>query len=457
MMTASSFAGPPDVLRSPETDRALTYRFSPEDERLLDEVQRGCFAYFWREVEPPAMLARDRLKSPVSSIAAVGFQLSSLPIGVERGWITREEGEQRALTILDALLARDDNKRFGMYLHFVDRNTGGLSHTSYEVLASTIDSALFIAGALPAGQYFGGAVNDRVDKLVRDANWKAFVRASDSYLCMGWRPTDKTRMDGDGEFHHAAWTVASAEEHIIYWLAVGSPVAEHAIEPASYYKLRREIGKHDDMPHYVVSWSGTLFHYFFSQCWIDFRSFEADDPSAFGVSLPRVDWFENSRRAVLTHRQRCIEVADQFHTFSENIWGLSACTGPNSYLVPHVQPNMAKDDKWHEGTVTPYAAGSSIMFAPKECVDALRAMRDLKDKDGKPFAWRDIDAGGFGLVDSFNLDLNFASDDYVGIDEGPMLLAIENARTGLIWRLFMEHPVSKLAAERLKLSPRGRD
>jgi len=442
-----------DVMRSPETTAALAYRFSPEDERLLDAVQRGCFDYFWKEVLPPAYVARDRLKAPVASVAAVGFQLSALPIGVEREWITRAEGEARAVAILDALMGRTDNHRFGMYLHFVDRETGGISSTAYEVLASTVDSALLIAGAIPAGVYFGGAVGERVDRLVAEANWRAFVKEPENVICMGWQPDDKSRMDGAGTFHRGLWTISSAEEHLVYWLAVGSPVEEHAVPPELYYRLRREVGRHGDMPPFVMSWSGTLFHYFFDHCWIDYRGLEADDPRAFGVDLPRVDWFENSRRAVLTHRRRCVEAREQFRTFGENVWGLSACAGRDGYLVPHVQPNICGNDKWHEGTVAPYAAASAIMFTPAESMAAIRAMHALKDAKGAPFAWRDPAAGGFGFVDSFNLDQGFASDDYVGIDQGPMLLAIENARTGLIWRLFMQHPSSRLACERLRLQP----
>lgn len=440
-----------DVLRSPETEAATSYRFSPEEERLLDEIQHGCFGYFWRETMPPAHVARDRLLSPVASVAAVGFQLSALPIGVERGWITRQQGQVRALAVLRGLMDRTDNHRYGMYLHFVDRGTGGTSATSYEVLASTIDTALLIAGAIPAGEYFGGEVAERVDRLIAEANWRALVVQPENVIGMGWAPEVKGEMDGPGHFHQGRWTISSAEEHLIYWLAVGSPVEEHAVPPEMYFKLRREIGRHADMPPFVMSWSGTLFHYFFDHCWIDYRSLGADDPHAFGVDLPRVDWFENSRRAVLTHRRRCVEAREQFRTFSENIWGLSACAGREHYLVPGIRPNIANEDKWEEGTVAPYAAGSAIMFTPEESVAALRAMRELKGEDGKPLVWRTPDDNGYGLVDSFNLDQNFASDDYVGIDEGPMLLAIENARTGLIWRLFMRHSTNQLARTRLKL------
>ncbi|GJM26481.1 MAG: hypothetical protein DHS20C16_28960 [Phycisphaerae bacterium] len=444
----------PDILRTEQTKSVVSHQFSDADEQLLDEVQRGCFEYFWQEVAPPAYVVKDRKKAPVASVAAVGFQLSALPIGVERGWITRDEGEARALAILDALLGRDDNRHEGIYLHFVDLKTAGLSTTAYEVLASTIDTSLLLPGAMTVSEYFGGTVRERVDRMLREANWQAFVEQASGLVCMGWRPDDRSNMKGSGQYHKSLWNLSSAEEHLVYWLAVGSPVEAHAVDPKVYYQLKRKTGRHESMRPYVVSWSGTLFHYFFDHCWIDYRSFEADKPGDFGVKAPRVDWFENSRRAVLTHRQRCIEASKQFKTFGPDVWGQSACDGPDGYTVPHVAPNISKDDKWYEGTVAPYAAGSAIMFTPDESMAAIRKMRSLKDKHGKPLIWDDPAKGGYGFADSFNLDRGFVSDDYVGIDEGPMLLAIENARTGLIWRLFMQHPASQRAAKRLKLVPR---
>jgi hypothetical protein len=212
------------------------------------------------------------------------------------------------------------------------------------------------------------------------------------------------------------------------------------------------IKRYKDMPPYAVSYQGTLFNHFFSHCWIDYRALGLDDPGRLGVGGPRVDWFENSRRAVLAHRRRCIEQAGRFKSLGENLWGLSACAGRDGYLVPEVQPNVIDKDRWYEGTVAPYAAASSIMFAPAESIAAIRAFRALTDDQGQPFVWRDPGGGGYGFVDSFNLDQNFASDDYVGIDQGPMLLAIENARTGLIWKLFMSGETARLAVARLRLT-----
>jgi hypothetical protein len=158
---------------------------------------------------------------------------------------------------------------------------------------------------------------------------------------------------------------------------------------------------------------------------------------------------------VLTHRHRCLAQADQYRTFGKDRWGLSACAGRDGYIVPEVRPNIANVDQWHDGTIAPYAAGSAIMFTPRESLAALRAFRDLTDDEGQPVAWRDPAQGGYGFVDAFNLDQGYASDDYVGIDQGPLLAAIENARTGLIWRLFMRHEAVQRSLKRLRLEPAG--
>ena len=310
---------------------------------------------------------------------------------------------------------------------------------------------------MPAAEYFGGEVAAIIDELVDATNWKAFAVAEQGFISMGWQP-DRTSLAGPGRFVPWNWHFASDEERLVYFLAAGAPRADFAGEPRDYYRLQRHVKRHDAMDPYVVSWNGSMFTYLFAHLWIDYRGLAADDSSRFGVDNPRVDWFENSRRATLTHRQRCIEAADQFATLAEDRWGFAPCMGLNehgrpSYLVQSLRPSIEDKDSWMGGTVAPYAAGSAIMFTPAESMTALRAFRDLKDHDGKPLVWRDPAAGGYGLADSFNLDQQHASDDNVAIDVGPMLLAIENVRTGLVWRLFMQHAAATRAVERLRLEP----
>ncbi len=449
----------PAVVASEASVAAWNYQLSDADEVMLDKIERGCFQFFWNEVGTPAKVAKDKTSDTVGSIAAVGFQLSSLPIGVERGWITRAQGEQRATTVLRSLLERSDNKKYGIYLHYVDADTGGQPDYSktkhrYELMASTVDQALFQAGAMTAASYFGGEVAELVDCVVNDADWRAMYDPEAGLMTFGWRAATDAGVSGPGGIVPSRWRVASDEERLVCFLAVGTTNDEHAVPPATYYRLERVLKQHGDLPPYVVSWNGALFTYFFSHCWIDYRHLAADNPRALGVEAPAVDWFENSRRAVLTHRQRCIDVSDQHPTLGENRWGLAPCAFRDHYFVHEVQPSIHGEDQWYDGVVPPYAAGSAIMFAPAEGLAALREYMSLTDADGQPLVWRDPAEGGYGFVDSFHLDPPYGHDDNLGIDQGPMLLAIENVRTGLIWRLFMQHPAAQHAVQRLQLAPR---
>jgi hypothetical protein len=461
--TLRALAAPPAAAEKIEAHAdslaAWDYNFSAEDNLLLDAVQKGCFQYLWKEVGEPAKLAKDKTSDTICSIAAVGFQLSSLPIGVERGWITKAEGEERALTVLKSLVERTDNKKFGIYLHFLDERTGGLPEFArtkyrYELTASTVDHALFQAGVMTASSYFGGEVARAAKTIIADADWRAMFNERAGYLSMGWRAKSDRGVDGPGEIHPNHWEWCSDEERLIYFLAVGSPTEKHALEPKTYYHLKRVVKRHAQLPPYVVSWNGSLFTYFFSHCWIDYRHLAADNPSLFGESGPSVDWFENSRRAAITHRQRCMEAAPQFPTLGENRWGLAPCAFRDKYLVHEVRPNISDKEVWLGGVLPPYGAGSSIMFTPAESVAALREYKSLPDPNGRPLAWRDPASGGYAFVDSFSLEPPYGHDENLGIDVGPLLLAIENVRSGLVWQLFMAHDAAKVAVNRLRLQAR---
>lgn len=446
---------PVAIQRSAATERAIRHRPSPDDEKLLDEIQHGCFLFFWHEVGSPACLVKDRRKADVCSVAAVGFQLASLPIGIERGWISREAGKARALKILRSMWDAKDNRRFGILLHFIDQNSGERSDKSPELQTSTVDHALFAAGAMAASTYFQGDIAKLTDQFVREADWQHHVQGPDRRISFGWRPDDPTNMAGDGELAPWNWKWASDEERIVYFLAAGTPEEQHRVDPSTYYKLERRYMRHKDLPPFIVSWNSSLFTYFFSHCWIDFRRYGLEDPQRFGSPYPPADWFENTRRAALTQRTRCIEASQEFRTLGLNRWGLSPCMafrkdGSDTYVVPELCPSIANRDNWCLGSVAPYAAASVISMLPEETLAALYEIRHLELPDGEHM-WEDPVSGGYGLAESFNLDLGKAQWDHVGIDVGPMLIAIENYRTGLIWKLFHEHPVAKRAVSTLHL------
>jgi hypothetical protein len=448
----------PAIELSSESRAACRYTFSKEDEALLDSVQRGCFNYFWNEVGRPGLLAKDKTSDTVSSIASVGFQLSAIPIGVERGWITRDEGEKRTATILRTLLDRTDNKKFGVYLHYLDSKTGGppdlrTTKHPYERLASTIDHALLQAGCMTTASYFGSDVAKAADAIIAGTNWRAMYDQSAQYLTFGWEAEGDRGVGGPGRLSPKHWQWCSDEERLIYFLAAGSPKDTHALEPSAYYRLKRVVKQHGGEPPFVVSWNGSLFTYFFASCWIDSRSFAPDNPAAFGQAGPGVQWFENSRRAVVTHRARCQDMAKQFKTLGEHRWGMAPCAFRDSYLVQDVRPNIVDKDSWLGGVTAPYAAGAAIMFAPRESMAALREFRSLRDSKSELVAWRDPAHGGYGFADSISLDPPYGDKETIGVDVGPMLLAIENARSGLVWQLFMKHEVARRAVQNLKWQP----
>lgn len=453
------------------------FDFGPEDERLLDEVQRGGFNFFWEACSPHTGMVYDRTSATIVSVAGVGFQLSALPIGVERGWVSREEAEARAKQIVDALAASPRGRAHGLFFHYLDPKATGSDLGGYEQVVSTIDSALLFAGLITASSYFGGEVAATADRLIEEADWAYFAHGPhpqfEGMISLGWRAKDGLKPEAGGEVLPYHWVDAGDEHKLVTFLAVGAD-GGRGVPTDTYYRLRRGLGSHPEAGLMVFfPFSGALFTDFFAHCWIDYRAIGVDDPGAHGVEgRVGVDWWENSRRKVTLHRERAKENPLGLPTLGEHAWGLSACDGRDGYMVaqhypkPMIMPGARMDydvaadhygakDVWHDGTVAPYAAGSSIMFQPEASVAALRHYRGLEAPGGGPLLWDDPASGGFGFHDSYNLGEDgsapWVAEDFVAIDQGPMILAIENARSGLIWELFHQHPYVRRTMGRLGL------
>ncbi len=451
------------------------FAFSPEDEKFLEEIQRGCFNYFWNAGKGPGHLVPDRTSIPWVSVAGVGFQLASLPIGVERGWVSREDAATRANAILD-LMARDPAIRHeGVFQHFINPHTGGPHNSDHlESVASTIDAALFFAGALTAASYFGGDVATKADSLFAQVNWKPYVVGDDArhdyekgYISLGWKPDDPKNLLGSGKRLPYGWVDNGCEHRLVAFLAVAAPLEEHRLPVSAYYGLRRGLGQDPRIgPMVFFPYSGALFTAQFSHCFIAYAGMGADDPAAHGVAnRVRVDWWENSRRHTLLHQLKCAENPKKLSNLGGRAWGLSASDVPGGYGVYGVfpeplspewlrpeydYPTFRATDNYGDGTIAPYAAGSSILFDPAGALDALRYYRELAQK--APALWQDPATGGWGFADSFRVNEDgtvWVGPDHLPIDHGPMMLAIENARTGLVWKLFHSHPAVRAAVTRL--------
>lgn len=467
---------PPDLKRPPFT-------FAPADDTFLEEVQKASFGFLWKACDPTTGMVRDRTSVDFVSVAGVGFQLAALPIAAERGWVTRDQARDRALTILRALEAEPTNRKAGLFYHFLE---GANAKPRDMDVVSTIDSAIFFAGALAAGSAFDGEVRAIADRLYADADWTFFILKNPpkaepvnaGLISLGWKPTDHSKPQGDGNLLPYVWIDAGDEQRLVTLLAVSAPNPKHRVDPALYYRLRRQLGAYAESG--VLQWfpySGALFTNFFAQTFINYAAMGPDNPAAQGAERrPRIDWWENARRAVQLHRIKATEAGAQTGsaktpTLGANAWGLSACDGPNTYLVPGVFPNRiptqgevldqdytaftAKDDLGG-GYIAPYAAGCAVMFDPAAALSALRYYRSLKTGTGEPLVWREPGAdwsGGYGFQDSFNLGSGWVAPDCVAIDQGPLVLSIENARTGLVWKLFHAQPAVREGFARLGLKP----
>jgi hypothetical protein len=460
-------AAPPELPRPPFT-------FTDRDARFLDQVQRATFDFLWEAVDPVTGMVVDRSSVEFASVAGVGFQLAAIPAAIERGYITREEGLERTLKIVRALDANPGNRKHGIFYHFL---TGPTAKPVDMDVVSTIDTALLFAGAVVAASYFQGEVDATVTRWLDDADWAAFrlmsPPASEPYLkgfiSLGWRPVDAANPVGEGRLLPHAWIDAGDEQRLIYFIAQMGQIDERRVAPEYYYRLRRALGDYPGVqPHMWFPWSGALFTNVFAHLFIDYARIGPDNPAAQGVERrPRIDWWENSRRAVELHRVKARNAAGSVPTLGENAWGLTANDAATGYQVPGVFPRKIKfsdtvpevdvstytpKDDLGAGNVAPYGAGMAIMFQPGPAVAALRHYRSLEGPDGRPLVWREPGVAprdDYGFRDSFNLGTGWVAHDYVAIDQGPMFLAIENARTGLIWRLFHDHPRVRAAMDRL--------
>ena len=472
-VAAASRASLPDVI-SPAGVARPPFEFAPDDDAFLDAVEHGAFNFMWKSGDKPGTLGMtpDRTSKPEVSIAGVGYQLSGIIIGIERGWITRAEGEERTMRILHGLAANPNNRKAGLFYHFLDPITAGQPGRAYEHVVSTIDSSLFFCGVITASQYFGGEIKTIGDRLVRDADW-AFFRSKSKdpeetgFITLGWRPASLRNPTGQGRLLPYAWIDSGDEHRLVTFLAAGAPDEAHRVDPSTYYKLRRTLGAYKGAPPFVwFPWSGAMFVSQFSHCWIDYAAIGPDDPAAFGVACrSRVDWWENSRRTMQMQRQKAIDHPE--HGLSENLWGLTASDVANGYAVPGLfpvridmpgciagrdYPKEAGRDDFGDGTIAPYGAGSSIMFDPALPLQSLRSMRGLAESKNMPKLWDDPSKGGYGLADAFNLKTGWVAPDHLAIDQGPLLIAIENARTGLIWNTFHAHPFVQDTMRRLRLT-----
>lgn len=395
------------------------------DTELMDLVQRKTFGYFWDYAHPVSGLARERLGSgnTVTS-GGSGFGIMTIPVGIERGFISRTEGSARMKKIVDFLLSKAD--RFhGAFPHWLDGGTGqALPFSSNDNGADLVETALLMQGLLAARQYFDGTdpveseLRARITTLWQDVEWDWFLRGT-TRLYWHWSPDKGWAMN----MPVTGWN----EALIVYVLAASSPT--HSVSREVYDKGWAGSGRiKNGKSFYGIplplgpDYGGPLFFSHYSFLGLDPRNLK-DAYSSY--------WEQNVAHARINHAY-CKANPKGFYGYGQACWGLTASDFPKGYT--------ASSPTNDNGTIAPTAALSSFPYTPEE---SLAALRHFYYKLGDRL-FRE-----YGFIDAFNLSRNWFASSYIAIDQGPIVIMLENFRTGLLWDTFMKDKDIRSGLEKL--------
>jgi len=406
----------------PEVELRLT------DEKLLDLVQHQTFKYFYDFGHPDSGMARERNSSTDTvTSGGTGFGLMALVVGIERGYITRQEGTDRLEKILNFLETCD--RYHGVWPHWLSGSTGRvIPFSPKDNGADLVETAFLVQGLITVREYLRDAdasekeLKERIDTLWQEVEWDWFTRGGEKVLYWHWSP------DFDWEMNHAIR--GHNETLITYVLAASSPT--HFIDSMVYrmgYARDGEIINGSD--YYGIKLplgeelGGPLFFAHYSFLGLDPRNLE--DRYA--------NYWEQNVNHTLINRQYCIENPNNYLGYSADCWGLTASDNHQFYSA-HSPTNDL-------GVITPTAAISSIPYTPEYSIQAIRHFYYELGED----LW-----GEYGFYDSFNQTEKWWAGSYLAIDQGPIVVMIENYRSGLLWELFMSAPEVEQGLEKLGFS-----
>ena len=415
----------------------------PDDDAMLGSLQRAAFDYFLHNVNAHNGLIADTTREGApSSIAVVGFALSAYPVGVERGWIDRADAAARTLLTLRFFADSDQSGapsatgHRGFYFHFLDVHSGTRVWRSE---LSLIDTALLMAGVLTAAAYFTAAtaaeteLRRLADVLYRRVDWR-WAQHDGTAVMHGWKP--------ECGFLHYGWEGYS-EAILLYVLGLGSPT--HPLTEQSFIDWTVTY-QWENLYGIDFLYAGPLFIHQFSHTWIDFRGIR----DRF-MREKDCDYFENSRRASHVQREYATRNPRGFTGYGADCWGLSAGDGPS------VEPQLVEGRHQafygyaargvpygpDDGTISGSSTLASLVFAPEIVLPALRRL--VASSPGE--ADRCIHASGFNATAG-----DWISEGSFGLDQGMIVLMIENHRSGLLWRLGRGNPFVRAGLRRAGFS-----
>lgn len=425
----------------------------------LEDLERRTFAFFWDTANPRNGLVADRYPyPPFASIAAVGYGLTAYPIGVERGYVTRAQAVKRVLVTLKFLRDAPQGEAEtgfagykGFYYHFIDMETG-VRHRHIEL--STVDTTLLLGGVLFCEGYFNRKtpaeteLRRLAEELYRRVDW-TWASRSGGAVVMGWSPEHGFERDDWRGYNEAMLT---------YVLGLGSPT--HPLVDGAWKKWTDGYeGKWKTEYGQTYLTFPPLFGHQFSHIWIDFRGIADDYMRGHGI-----DYFENSRRA--TYAQQAYAVANPMHwkAYGARLFGISAGDGPVDATLPwggetrrfyrYAAHGIGGAANYDDGTLSPSALVSSIVFAPEI---VLPAIAEMQKRYGAHIYLQ------YGYVDTFNPSFDFdvplgtgrripgvgwVASDYLGIDQGSIIGMLGNYEGGLVWRVMRKNAAVRRGLKR---------
>ncbi len=395
------------------------------DEELLTLIQQKNFSYFYDYAHPVSGMARERLNSgDIVTSGGSGFGLMALIVGMERGFITREQGVTRLSKIVNFLETCD---RFhGAWSHWINGSTGAVVPFSQKDNGGDLVETAFMAqGLIAIRQYLNpdapveSELIERITTLYNEIEWTWYQRSNQNVLYWHWSP-------------NYGWDINMAirgynETLITYVMAASSPT--HSIPAAAYhqgYARNGAIINGKSFYGYTLpvgfDYGGPLFFAHYSFLGLDPRNL-SDNYANY--------WTQNTNHSLINWAY-CTQNPKNYPNYSSHCWGLTAGDIPGGYGV-----SEPTNDR---GVITPTAAVSSIPFTPEQSLNAIRFFYYvLGDK-----LW-----GDYGFYDAFDVHAGWWASSYIAIDKGPEIVMIENYRTGLIWDLFMSAPEIQAGLDKL--------
>lgn len=410
-----------------------------DDDSLLTLVQYRTFQYFWDGAEPVSGAARERFHTDdvypendkhIVTSGGTGFGIMAILVGIERGFISREQGYEHLKKLTEWLEKAD---RFhGVWPHWMNGETGEVKPFSTKDDGGDLVETAFLAqGMLCAREYFKNgndderALADHIDKLWREIEWDWHRKDNENVLYWHWSPKYAWEMNFPIEGYN--------ECLITYVLAAASPT--HGVPAEVYHEgwarsgamandsTHSQYGYHLALKHnFAPQFGGPLFWSHYSYLGLDPRD----------LTDRYANYWEENRNHTLINRQYCIENPHDFKGYGEDCWGLTASYSVNGYAAHSPREDL--------GVISPTAALSSMPYTPEESMKVMRHLyEDLGDK-----VW-----GVYGFYDAFSEQADWYTPRYLAIDQGPIVVMIENYRSGLLWKLFMGAPEVKEGLRKL--------